>query len=448
MIISIKIENWMSFKDKVSFSMLASRERQHRARIPKVAKYNASILPVAVLYGGNASGKTNFFKALGFMRKFILEGSNLDSLIPVEPYKLDKTCYSKPSYFEIELLIDEIMYEYSFAVTHKHVLMEKLVRITSTSENTLFSRSNKGFIGDNPFCIEPDLREYDHLKFAARGTRENQLFLTNAVSQKIEIFKPVYDWFKDSLIMIGPETKYRNFEDLIDEEQINYTLINEMLSSLDTGISQISGDEIPFEDVSLNEVIVDLIKEKVSDKKPFKINGPSSEKWIFTKVDGEIKAKKIVTYHQNSSDMLEKFELSQESDGTKRLIDILPAFMMVTQTDSKKIVFIDELDRSLHTLLTRRLLESFLSTCNQQSRAQMLITTHDVLLMDQDIFRRDEMWVTEREPNGNSLLTSFSEYRDIRYDKDIRKSYLQGRLGGIPKLLLNDRLGCDRRSSK
>ena len=102
---------------------------------------------------------------------------------------------------------------------------------------------------------------------------------------------------------------------------------------------------------------------------------------------------------------------------------------------------IDEVDRSLHTLLTRRLLQAYLASCSADSRTQLLLTTHDVLLMDQQLLRRDEMWVAERKLNGVSILVSFSDYKDVRYDKDIRKSYLQGRLGGIPRILLGGNFG-------
>jgi len=101
------------------------------------------------------------------------------------------------------------------------------------------------------------------------------------------------------------------------------------------------------------------------------------------------------------------------------------------------VFVIDEVDRSLHTLLTRRLLEAYLASCSADTRSQLLLTTHDVLLMDQQLLRRDEMWVAERKPSGASTLVSFAEFKDVRYDKDIRKSYLQGRLGGIPRILLN-----------
>lgn len=126
--------------------------------------------------------------------------------------------------------------------------------------------------------------------------------------------------------------------------------------------------------------------------------------------------------------------MRQESDGSQRIIDLLPAFLELSSESSKKVYVIDEVDRSLHTLLTRHLLESFLSSCSSASRSQLLFTTHDVLLMDQKLLRRDEMWVAERGSLGESHLISFSDFKDVRYDKDIRKSYLQGRLGGIPNI--------------
>ena len=101
---------------------------------------------------------------------------------------------------------------------------------------------------------------------------------------------------------------------------------------------------------------------------------------------------------------------------------------------------IDEVDRSLHSLLTRQLIEAYLANCSTESRAQLLIATHDVLLMDQGLFRRDEMWVAERNREGCSELLSFSDYKDVRYDKNIRKSYLQGRLGGVPRIFLSNAL--------
>jgi AAA15 family ATPase/GTPase len=131
--------------------------------------------------------------------------------------------------------------------------------------------------------------------------------------------------------------------------------------------------------------------------------------------------------------------MEYESDGSRRMIDLLPVFLDLCMPNSKKVYVIDELDRSLHTLLTRNLLEGYLSSCSPESRSQLLFTTHDVLLMDQDLVRRDEMWITERTQSGTSTITSFSEFKDVRYDKDLRKSYLQGRLGGVPRVFFDGR---------
>jgi hypothetical protein len=169
-----------------------------------------------------------------------------------------------------------------------------------------------------------------------------------------------------------------------------------------------------------------------------------------TRKDGELVANKLVTYHQRQDGKEVKFEMHHESDGSQRVIDLLPAFLEAAAPNSSKVYVIDELDRSLHTLLSRQLIEGFLSCSSSDTRSQLLVTTHDVLLMDQKLLRRDEMWVVERNQQGESSMLSFSEYNDVRYDKDIRKSYLQGRLGGIPRILMSGALvdACNQYGSK
>lgn len=436
MIISFSIENWMSFRDSVSFSMVASRERQHGDRVPKVAKYQTRILPVAAIYGGNASGKTNFFKALSFVKRLVVRGTGPDSLIPVETYRLDSTTnIDKPSRFRLELLIDEIIYEFSFAVTKKAVVGEKLVQITSTSEKILYDRQ-----GDAP-NFGPNLDKDQFLHFAFKGTRDNQLFLTNSVSQKVDIFRPVYDWFKDKLELIAPDSRFEPFEHFLDEGHPLYSTMNEMLPQLDTGISHLGGEEIPFENIPFPESFKSKLQEDVKEGMTIRfLASPTNERFIITRKSGELVAKKLVTFHSRSDGTEAKFDIRQESDGSQRVIDLLPAFLEVSATSSKKVYVIDEVDRSLHSLLTRQLIEAYLANCSTDSRAQLLITTHDVLLMDQGLFRRDEMWIAEKNRQGSSELISFSDYKDVRYDKDIRKSYLQGRLGGVPRILLSNAL--------
>jgi len=430
MIINFSVENWMSFRDLVKFSMLASRERQHGERLPRVDKYKMRLLPISAIYGGNASGKTNFFKALNFAQMLVVKGTQPDGMIAVEPFRLDSDSTVMPSQFTFELLIKEKIYEFSFSITRREIVEERLVEILSTSEKVLYERK-AGAIE-----FDPSLKEDQFLEFAFRGTRDNQLFLTNSVHQKVERFKPIYDWFKNDLILIAPDSRFAPFEQFFQEDHPLYATLNSSLAQLDTGITHLGEEEVSFENLPLPEAVKAQIQEDVRDGMTVRLLAdPMQERFVVTRKKDELIAKKLVSYHEGVDGQNIKFDIRHESDGSQRVIDLLPAFLEVAAPASAKVYIIDEVDRSLHTLLTRQLLEGYLNTCSKDTRSQLLFTTHDSLLMDQDLLRRDEMWVAERDRQGVSSLIAFSEFKDVRYDKDIRKSYLQGRLGGVPKIV-------------
>ncbi|MGX9727729.1 MAG: AAA family ATPase [Candidatus Electronema sp. VV] len=421
MIISFSLENWMSFRDPVTFSMVATKSRQHGERVPKLGKYGARVLPIAAIYGGNASGKSNFFKALKFAKSFVVNITQLDDLIPVETFCLDADGRERPVRFAFMLLIDEIVYDFSFAVTRTAVVEERLVKITSNEEELLYDRREK--------LDDPEIQT------VLKGTRDNQLFLTNSVSQKVKNFRPVYDWFNKRLILVAPDWGFRSFEQFIDDKHPLYATMNELLPQLDTGIIHIGGEEIPFGNIPIPEHEKADIQKNLKEGMTTRWMRP--EQFVVTSKNGQLTAKKLVTFHPKSDGTEAKFEMKQESDGSRRVIDLLPAFIDLVDQISNRVYVIDEIDRSLHTLLTRKLLEGYLASCSATTRSQLLLTTHDVLLMDKQLLRHDEMWVAERDASGSSTLYSFSEYKDAAKDKDIRKSYLQGRLGGIPRLLMN-----------
>ena len=437
MLIRFSAENWMSFREQATLSMLASKERQHGERLARIAKYNMRLLPITAIYGGNASGKTNFFQALNFVKEMVVKGTQPDRLIAVEPFRLDPSYADKPSRFIFELLIDGMVYEYSFAATRQRVVAEKLVEITYTQERILFDRKD-----DLPNFHE-SLAKDNFLQFAFQGTRDNQLFLTNSVMQKVDRFKPIYNWFRDTLELIAPDSRFSHFEQFLQEDSPLYKVMNATLSQFDTGIKHLGGKEMPFDNLPFPEGIRTKLQEDIKDGDTVLVMAsPMNERFTISRSDGQLITKKLVAFHQRSDGVEVQFDMTKESDGSKRIIDLLPALLEIGSADSKKVCIIDEIDRSLHTLLTRQLLECYLSQCSANSRAQLLFTTHDVLLMDQDLLRRDEMWVTERDADGNSTIVSFSEYKDVRYDKDIRKSYLQGRLRGIPRFHISGGLSC------
>jgi AAA15 family ATPase/GTPase len=429
MLINFTLENWMSFRDKARFTMAASKEQQHGERLTRLGKYRLRILPTAVVYGGNASGKTNFFKAINFVKHYVQRGSLPDAIIPIEPFILDQEFSKRPNRFTFEILIGDDIYEFSFAITATKVIEEQLIKVSSNSEKVLYHRQD-----NNP---DPKLHtsiQSQRLKYAFEGTRENQLFLTNSVSQKIDAFKDIYNWFANVLVLVAPDTRFDSFEHFISEVSPLYETMNTILPNLDTGICHLGGETISLNQIQMPEALKQKLKEEVKNNISIKIND-RDEKIIVSRQNDELCVKKLYTYHKDSTGKKIRFEMKQESDGSKRIIDLLPAFLDLANTKIHKVYIIDEIDRSLHSLLTQQLLNIFLSSCNDTTRKQLLFTTHDLMLMNQSFFRRDEMWITERKQDGSSELISFSEYDDIRNDKNIRKSYIQGRMGGIPHII-------------
>ena len=359
MIIRFSVENWMSFRDRTTFSMVASRERQHGERVPKLGKYQTRVLPIAAIYGGNASGKTNFFKALSFAKTLVVEGTRPDSLIPIETFRLDDRWKSQPSRFAFELLIDETIYDFSFAVTQKVVLEERMVKITSTSEKVLYNRR------DGKPNFDTSLAKDMFLRFAFKGTRDNQLFLTNSVSQNIDDFKPVYDWFKNKLILVAPDTRFGLFELFLDAGHPLYAAMNEMLPRLDTGIARLRSIKISLENVQLSEQLKTELQEEVKEGNSVRL---TRENIVITREKGELIAKKLVTFHPKSDGTEARFEIYQESDGSQRVINLLPAFLDLSAQTPQLVYIIDEIDRSLHPLLIRQLLEMYLVSCSEETR--------------------------------------------------------------------------------
>lgn len=432
MLISFSVKNWLSFRDRATFTMVAGRERQHPERVPRIEKFNMRLLPIAAIYGGNASGKTSLFKALSFARHLIVKGTQPEARIAVEPFRLDPAFSKKPTRLSFELFVDDRCYEFGFSVTRERVVEEWLTEILKTSEKELYRRK-----GDE-IDFAPELKKDEHLRFVFKGTRDNQLFLTNAVNQKVERFKRIYDWFRDSLVMIAPDSRFEPFERFIKEENPLYDRMNLTLNNLDTGISRLGGEKVPFDSLGLPENLKTKLQEEVPENATVRLVAePGHDRFAVIRRDGELEARKLVSFHNSTAGDEIRFEIKHESDGTKRVIDLIPAFLELSAGNNDKIYVIDEIDRSLHTLLTRELLSGYLDTCTPDTRSQLFFTTHDVLLMDQKLFRRDEMWVTERDNLGCSSLFPFSDYKDVRSDKDIRKSYLQGRLGGVPRILFS-----------
>ena len=254
------------------------------------------------------------------------------------------------------------------------------------------------------------------------------MFLTEAVSYELEKLRPIYNWFAKSLELVAPDSRFMPFHLFFSDTHPLREIMNDKLRQLDTGIDHLGSEEIPFDSLPLTEDEIEHLQTEILNGEHVPMYTNPSTKIVISRKGDELFARRLVTFHTSVDNTSKKFGIFQESDGSKRVIDLLPALIELS-SDISKVYVIDELDRSLHTLLARKFIESFLSCCSNESRSQLLMTTHDVMLMDQSLFRRDEMWLTERSEDGSSNLYSIAEFEEAKKDKDIRDSYLHGRMG-------------------
>ncbi len=425
MLVSLTLENWMSFRDPMKLSMVASRERQHSSRMPSFKKYDLRILPISAVYGPNASGKSNIVKAVQFVKYFVSFGVRHNELIPVEPFRTQSNEVDLPTRFTFEIISEETIYEYSFSLNQKRVIDEKLVEINSRSEKVLYQRDLGTFEFDKSFDKTAELH------YVARGTQDNQLFLTNSISQRVTTFKAVYDWFYSTLVTVFPESRFEPLEQFIDENSDLVSSMNELLPKFHCGVQRLTSKPTSLDELNIDESVKAQIRASVGEGSMVRMQLPH-ERILFSRKDGELIVEKLATVHLDAYGNEVIFDFSNESDGTQRVIDLLPAIIELVKSDNGRVYVIDELDRSLHSVLSQGLIQMYLSSCAGDTRSQLIFTTHDLHLMDQELFRRDELRLTERLLGGASSLTSISAYRDIRYDKDIRKIYLEGKLGSVP----------------
>ncbi|MCD4651978.1 MAG: ATP-binding protein [Candidatus Cloacimonetes bacterium] len=416
MLISFTVKNWKSFKDVATLNMVATNERHHNERLHRNKKYKLRVLPTAAIYGGNASGKSNFINAIEFAQKLIVRGTSPEEVIPIISFALSES-NQNPSEFEFRILLQDSVFIYSFSLNRERVISESLIKLHTNKEKIIFNRKGESFSA-------PHLQKNDRLYMIAEITPMNQLLLTRAVDSFHIDLKEIYSWFKNKLVIASPNDDFNAVNRLL----LNIDFLNEVstvMNHFDTGIHQLVAK--PLDTTGTPPISV------------LELNYHKRGTSLFYKLDSQkrnlMQLYQLATVHKDKNGEDIEFDFSMESDGSKRLMGILPNIIAFRKMEFTFII--DELDRSLHTHVSRKLIEDFFAGISENSRSQLIFTTHDVLLMNQELLRRDEMWVTERDENGASTLYSFSEFKDIRKDKDIRKSYLQGRLGGVPKILLD-----------
>ena len=444
MLVGFSVSNYKSFMDTQSISFVASKITRHKAHL--VEENKRKILKGGLIFGANAGGKTNLIKAVKFSREIVTKGLGGVNLSKAY-YRIDSSFYGKPGVFEYRLMTGGCEYSYGFAIRYdsQEVVSEWLFRISpSGSEYCIFNR----YVNDagNSF-VETDMdlkASKDSMRldvyFEDFGENISEAFRKKTILSDIamrsngktgifaEILR-VYEWFEQILI-IFPNSKY-NFLNEIGTDDVRKMLFQNFISYFDTGIEAVESQSQTFD---FDKIVENMSREKAEKLKASFYNKTSSnmmtarinDQMVILHKDamGNVVYNKLLLNHGNPND---KFEYVDESDGTKRLFDLVPLMFEIVKD---RVVLIDEIDRSLHTKLTRRFIELFFEK-NIGVKCQLIATTHDSNLLDLDLMRQDEIWFIERGEDHSSRVFSLNKFK-ARFDKKIDKDYLLGRYGAIP----------------
>lgn len=438
MLLNFTVKNWMSYRNEAALSMIASRERQHGETLAKIPGFRSKkTLPLAAIYGGNASGKTGFLMGLECLKQMVCGSFGVKESLPVMPFILNEDTLAEPTVFDITFLVQEKVYRFVVEAKRDGVHYESLELISERKTEEIYERDEE----NNAFSYnEQFFDESKHVEYAFMATRKNQLFLGNAVSQNVTELDDVYNWFDDSLTLISVESHAWSFVNSAVGLEGFLSFAESALSRLDTGIVALETQSINAEllpkDADFQKTLADLKEDEIISLVGKQTNGDYGFEMITVRlVEGKPSAELLCSVHEDEEGNRYPIPLGLESSGTQRLMGLIPMlFDLVGPNGEKgeKVFIVDELDRCFHSMLTAFLIEQFSSSCNMNTRKQLLFTTHDLLLMDQKIMRRDEMYIAQRKANGCSELIGLDEYEGIRFDKDLVKSYLEGRFGGIP----------------
>lgn len=440
MLIKFTVENFLSFNGKKEFSMITGKSRSHTSHVYNSS--NLSLLKSSYIYGANASGKTNFIKSLNFAKKCILNG--MASVNTLEKnYKLDEDSLNRPTQFEFEILIEDKIYAYgfSFFLKTKEILEEWLVEVGKKEDINIFTR-NKNVVKNTLNLTDTDKVK---LNVYLDDLESNFLLLETLNKKKWEKddyeFLKILKWFAENLIIIFPNTT--NYVIEYFENTDNWV---EYLKVFDIGITEICFGEREFEELPIPKELKSKISNDmatlVSDKDDTKkvVIGLGDNFLNLYLDDNKLKAKEIIFKHKGLEKEVE-FKFYEESDGTKRLLELLPLLEKVKCHN--QTILIDELERSLHPVLVKEFLRRFYKNM-EKTNSQLIITTHESRLLDLDTIRRDEVWFAENTIEEGTNLYSLEEFK-TRFDLKLDKAYLLGRYGGIPqiKTLFEEDIECD-----
>ncbi len=424
MLIEFSVENFRSFRDLATFSMVAAKLRAKNKALDENNVFrapgnNPPLLTSAAIYGANASGKSNLVAAMDFMRRFVIDSTRetkATGAIDAESYRLSTTTIHQPSHFEMVFVLDDKRYRYGFEVTRERVLEEWLFYVPSTREARLFERfEDEVKLGDS-FKEGHDL---------IGRTRPNALFLSVVAQFNGPIAQKVTEWFRTLRVVPGVQDmgiRQYTMQRFLDGEYAPEML--KLIKRLDLGIQDLS--------VEKSVQILDQELERAPEelREVIRVIRETAPPMGFERI-------LVRTQHptfDDSGTMVghETFNLDEnESEGTKKLFALTGP--LIDTLKLGHVLVIDELDARLHPLLTREIVSLFNDRQTNPKHAQLVFTTQDTNLLDNRFLRRDQIWFTEKDRQGATHLYSLAEFK-VRNDASFERDYIRGRYGAIPYL--------------
>jgi len=413
MLIEFRVKNFRSLRDEQTLSLVADKDKslQESNTMPSGIKAAPTLLRSMVIFGPNAGGKSNLIKALQFMRAVVAESASVmqpGQTFHTQSFRFEGTSVAQPTEFDVSFVLDGIRYQFGFALTAQRITREYLLVYKAFKPQLWFDRYFDEESGKDLYDFGTGLKGPKSVWEGA--TRPNALFLSMAVQLNSEQLQPVFAWFVNQLAIfneITPLGQHFSIEMLRKPE--GKRAICDFLTSADISISDI---EVVTRKVSGQAVHFDVAAEK-------------------TEVRNEEQEVHELLFHHVTDHGEAVFSLGDESMGTRNLLFLTGPVLEIL--DKGMVLVVDELGSSLHPLLVRRLVELFQNSRFNKKGAQLIFTSHDTSLLDQDLFRRDQIWFVEKDRDQASKLYPLSDFSP-RKNEALERGYLMGRYGALPFL--------------
>ncbi|MGB0384211.1 MAG: AAA family ATPase [Ardenticatenaceae bacterium] len=412
MLVEFRVKNFKSFQDERVLTLVASSDKSlPENTFPTKSFGKHRLVRSAIVYGPNASGKSNFIQAIAFMQNVVQESAKnaLDAEILVQPFLLDDKSRYVPSEFEVTFIHHDIRYQYGFSVDHRRVHEEWLIAYPKGRSQSWFERT-----------FDPDTDQYEWYfgpKFRGQKkrlkelTKASSLFLSVGATFNHEQLAEVYRWFDHYLRVVNTKEAYdmlRLFTAKRARQDASFHgNMQNLLQLADLGIRDFSVKELP--------VTADHLPANLS---------PELRSLLMGREQLDIQM-----WHETEGQNGLSFPLDSESFGTRRLFAI--GGPLIEALLNGYVLCVDELDDSLHPSMVRALVNMFHDPQLNPHNAQLIFNTHDVTLLDLSLFRRDQIWLVEKSRSGASYLYSLLKFSP-RKDEALAKGYLEGRYGAIP----------------